>query len=319
MTTAQSRQRTSLPSTSMVVAGQPSTFVGQTRDDETFYLNHGRQGNYPVDPGRMIDFRGYSFHEPRNPRMVYGFSMTKGEQEPLFTRFSAGEPGHSWYRVSLEDVQAEGLEDNPWVVGENFGRPHTDQMSWLGAHSFDDRVYQWRPVLSGALTSFEDSRRAFIEANRHLVTPRRQERTVNVDPEMLPSRLLHNYLGFIGVLQARSGVYEKRIETLRGLAADEGITFNETSVEDFRYFVSSVVPTQNAQLIVMDNGNLRAVWKNDDGSHLGLQFLGGHLVQYVVFRRGGLEGKVYRLAGESSFDDMRKTIDDWGLSPLVSA
>ena len=114
-------------------------------------------------------------------------------------------------------------------------------------------------------------------------------------------------------------MYEQRIDTLRGLASDEEITVNETSVEDFRYFVSSVVPTQNAQLIVMDNGNLRAVWKNDDSSHLGLQFLGGHLVQFVVFRRGAPERKVYRLAGESSFDEMRKSIEDWWLLSLMSA
>ena len=197
MTTVQSRQRTSRPSTSILVAGQPSTFVGQTRDDETLYLNHGCQGNYPVDPGRMIDFPGYSFHEPRNPRMVYGFSMAKGEQEPRFTRVSAGEPEHSWHRVSLEDVQAEGFEDSPWVVGENFGRPHTDQMSWPGAHSFDDRVYQWRPSLSGVLTSFEDNRRAFIEANRHLFSPRREEWARIFDPEVTRN-LLRNLLIFLG-------------------------------------------------------------------------------------------------------------------------
>jgi hypothetical protein len=144
------------------------------------------------------------------------------------------------------------------------------------------------------------------------------EPSLNVDPKVTRSLLPFDD-GFFVAFHAKSDVYDKRIETLRGFAADEEITVNETSVRDFRYFVDSVVPTQNAQLVVMDNGNLRAVWKNDDGSHLGLQFLGGQVVQYVVFRRGGLEGEVYRLAGENSFDEMRKSIEVWGLSSLMSA
>ena len=318
MTTAQSRQLTRQPSTSMIVAGQPNTFAGQIRDDETLNLTHGRRGNRPVDLGRVIDFQENSFHVPRNPQMIYGFSMAQGELGSGFTWPCMNEAENSWFRASLGEVQVEGFEDNAWVVGENFGRSHTDQMSWMGAHSFDDRVYQWRPSLSGELTSFEDSRRAFIEANRHPLSPRGEERARKFDPEVTRNLLRHSF-GLFEVFLTRSGVYEQRIDTLRGFAADEEITVNETSVEDFRYFVSSVVPTQNAQLVVMDNGNLRAVWKNQEGSHIGLQFLGGHLVQYVVFRRGGPEGKVYRLVGESSFDEMRKLIEDWGLSSLMSA
>lgn len=318
MTTTLSRQPTGQSSISMTVAGQLNTAGGQTRDDQALYFTLGSQGNHPVDPWRVVDFKENSFRGPRNPQMVYGISMAKGEQEPLFTRLSVDEPEHSWFRASLEDVQAEGFEGNPWVVGENFGRPHTDRISWLAAHSFDGRVYQRRPRLLGALIPFEDSRRAFIEANRHLVSQRRQERARMFDPETTRDMWVAP-VGFFVAFQAKSGVYDKRIETLRRLAADEEIKVNEASVEDFRYFVGFVVPTQNAQLIVMDNGNLRAVWKNDEGSHLGLQFLGGRRVQFVVFRRGGPERKVDRLAGESSFDEMRKSIGDWGLSPLVSA
>ena len=320
MTTAQSRRPTGQPSFSMIVAGQPSTVIGQIRDDETLYFTHGRQGNHPADPGRVTDFLEYSFREPRNPRMVYGLLVTKGEHEPLSTRFSVDELEHSWYRASLGGVQAAELEDNPWVVGENFGRSHTDQMSWMGEHYFDDRVYQWRPSLSGELTSFEDSRRAFIEANRHPLSPRGREWLVNYDfalPADPPRFQLG--LGLIEAFHAVPDVYDKRIEDLRELAADEEIAVNETSVRDFRYFVGSVVPSKNAQLVVMDNGNLRAVWRDDYGSHLGLQFLGGRLVQYVVFRKGGPEGKVYRIAGNCSFDEMRKSIWNWELSSLVSA
>lgn len=55
---------------------------------------------------------------------------------------------------------------------------------------------------------------------------------------------------------------------------------------------------------MMDNGNLRAIWKKADGGHLALQFLGHHLVQYVVFQRGEPEGEMHRLAGEGSFEEI---------------
>ena len=204
------------------------------------------------------------------------------------------------------------------MIGESFQLPLTGPRPRVEVRSLDARVNEARFSLSDAQISFEDGRRAFVAANRHLVSQRRQERVRIFDPEM-PLGIWVLSAGLELGLYSKSDVYDKRIETLRGFAADEEITVNETSVRDFRYFVDSVVPTQNAQLVVMDNGNLRAVWKNDDGSHLGLQFLGAHLVQYVVFRRGGPEGKVYRLAGESSFDEMRKSIEVWGLSSLMSA
>ena len=320
MTTTQSGHRTGQPSTPMVVAGQPNTFVGQIREDETLYFTYGRQGNHPMDPGRVINFREFSSREIRDLRKVYDYSMAKGEQDQLFTRFFVDEPESSWYRASLGDVRVADFEGSQWVVAEQFARPLPYQRPWLGARSFVDNVYQWSPGLAGTQISFGDIGQRVPDANRPMDASRGQERLVNYAAWVLtdPPRY-HLALGLIDFIHVGSGVYEKRIETLRGLAADEEITVNDTSVGDFRYFVGSVVPSENAQLIVMDNGNLRAVWKNDDAGHLGLQFLGDQQVQYVVFRKGGPEGKVYRLAGESSFDEMRKTIEVWGLSSLMSA
>lgn len=318
MTTTLSRQPTGQSSISMVVAGQPNTAVGRAQDEEAHYLTLSNPGILPTNLNRTIGYWGNSFRERGNPQKIGDFSVPRSEHEQLLAQYFEIALEHSSQRDSLGDVQPTGSEDYQWMVGEYFRRPFANQQPRVGARSVDGDVYQWSPSFFNARISFAGMMRALGEAHRRQASPEKQEPALN-SGAWVASKPLYDYSVFLGAVLGDSDAYSKRIETLRGLAADEEITVNEASVEDFRYFVSSVVPAQNAQLVIMDNGNLRAVWKNEEGSHLGLQFLGGHLVQYVVFRRGGSEGKVYRLAGESSFDEMRKSIWDWGLSSLMSA
>ena len=107
-----------------------------------------------------------------------------------------------------------------------------------------------------------------------------------------------------------NSVYEKRIETLRGCATEEGITVNETSVEDFRLFVGHIWPSNRAQLILTDDGNLRAIWK-EHPSRLGLEFTGDRQVIYVVFKRSYPIEEVSRLSGEASFTQIVELIKEW--------
>ena len=78
--------------------------------------------------------------------------------------------------------------------------------------------------------------------------------------------------------------YRLRIEALRNAAALEGIELNEASVSDFWLFIRSPRFSQRAGLALMDNGNLRAVWKGEDAGHLGLHFMGDRQVQYVILK-----------------------------------
>lgn len=38
-------------------------------------------------------------------------------------------------------------------------------------------------------------------------------------------------------------------------------------------------------LFLNDNGNLRALWKNDQREQIGLQFLGGGNIEFVIFKQ----------------------------------
>ena len=111
--------------------------------------------------------------------------------------------------------------------------------------------------------------------------------------------------------------YHARITRLRGEAALDGFSMNKASERDFWSFVRLASFTQKAGLVLMDNGNLRAVWNNKSGSHLGLQFLGTQMVEYVIFTRRQTARDISRVAGLDTLDGIEKQIDAFDLSALV--
>ena len=111
--------------------------------------------------------------------------------------------------------------------------------------------------------------------------------------------------------------YGLRIEALRSDAALDGFAMNEVSKDDFWSFVGSISFAQKAGLVLMDNGNLRAVWNGDNGSHVGLQFLGGRLVEYVIFKRRHAARDVSRVAGHDTLDGIKKQIRAFDLTAMM--
>ena len=113
--------------------------------------------------------------------------------------------------------------------------------------------------------------------------------------------------------------YQGRIGDLNAYGADEGVSLNEASLMDFWAFVRSAGYTRRGGLALMRNGNLRAVWKGDDGEHLGLHFLGNQTVNYVIFKRRPGSTGVSRAAGNDTFDGIKKQIRAFNLTSLVNA
>ena len=75
-------------------------------------------------------------------------------------------------------------------------------------------------------------------------------------------------------LRSKDDSYMARVELLKDLkdeAVNDGYILNPVSEIDFRHFVRSAPRIRK--------GNLRAIWKDREGSRLGLQFLGGGMVQ----------------------------------------
>ena len=54
----------------------------------------------------------------------------------------------------------------------------------------------------------------------------------------------------------------------------------------------------------MDNGNFRAVWQDKNGDHLGVQFLGERMAEYVIFKQRQSAGSVSRVAGIDTLEGL---------------
>ena len=129
--------------------------------------------------------------------------------------------------------------------------------------------------------------------------------------------------GAAGLKKGREAVeqgldpYQARIDYLKREAAHDGYLLNDVSEADFRQFVGSASGLRTGGLVLMDNGNLRAIWKDGEGSRLGLQFLGGGMVQYVVFKRRSAKQQVSRVAGRDTFKGILRQVEAFDLGSLL--
>ena len=90
-----------------------------------------------------------------------------------------------------------------------------------------------------------------------------------------------------------------RIQALRIEAEIDQVPFSNASHAEFRDFIRQVAPRARPAIFLRDNGNLRALWKNDDQEQIGLQFLGGGDVQFVILKRRP-DRKLTTLSGVAS-------------------
>lgn len=67
-------------------------------------------------------------------------------------------------------------------------------------------------------------------------------------------------------------VYSDRIKELRGYVLEDEIEVNPASEGDFWNFMDSLLSVKRAAIVFCDNGNFRAVWKDTQGGHVGIQF-----------------------------------------------
>ena len=98
---------------------------------------------------------------------------------------------------------------------------------------------------------------------------------------------------------------------------DDGYSLSLTSEVDFLDFVESEPRLIKGNLVLMDNGNLRAIWKDGQGTRFGLQFSGRGMVQYVIFKQRDPKRPTSRVAGRDTFDGVRRQIEAFELGHLL--
>ncbi len=120
-----------------------------------------------------------------------------------------------------------------------------------------------------------------------------------------------------GLEKTKIQAYSARISELRHLAADDGYSLSHSSENDFWRFVQFEPQLREGELILIDNGNLRATWQDDKGTHVGLQFLGDGIVQYVIFKKRDPTKLISRVAGRDTFMGIRLQIETFQLQQLL--
>ena len=113
--------------------------------------------------------------------------------------------------------------------------------------------------------------------------------------------------------------YMPRLRFLRDEAVHDGYVLNLASEIDFRNFVRSTPDIRKGNLVLIDNGNLRAIWKDEHGTRLGIQFLGGRMVQFVIFKRRKQGQSISRVSGRDSLEGLERQIVAFELNSLLYA
>ena len=113
--------------------------------------------------------------------------------------------------------------------------------------------------------------------------------------------------------------YASRIEFLREEATEEGIIFNENSGRDFWKFIEMIPFVRRGRLFLMDNGDLRVVWDDNEDNLVGIQFLGNSSARYVIFKRRTESGFVSRVAGSDTLNSVTAQIKAFELDALLCA
>lgn len=113
--------------------------------------------------------------------------------------------------------------------------------------------------------------------------------------------------------------YRARIETLLGYADSDEIDVQPNSEQDFWTFIESLPGAPKAEVLLMDNGNFRAVWEDGEQNRLAIQFMGAQRGEYVIFKRRTDAPDVSRVAGIDTLDGIRRQIRAFDLMPATGA
>ena len=103
--------------------------------------------------------------------------------------------------------------------------------------------------------------------------------------------------------------YDDRLQVLEEQARLDGYSPNVASSKAFSEFCLRYPLMKRARLVLMENGNLRATWKDDNGAHVGLQFQDSQSIQFVIFGRRELELPVQRVSGRVTMDRIMRQIE----------
>jgi hypothetical protein len=102
---------------------------------------------------------------------------------------------------------------------------------------------------------------------------------------------------------------EDRLRELHVDALRNAEPFSESSLANLGLFLDSLPLIERPAIFLLDDGNLRAVWRNAAKEQVGLQFLGNGVVQFVMFVKRQRPPIMSRDAGTDALENMRARIE----------
>ncbi len=109
----------------------------------------------------------------------------------------------------------------------------------------------------------------------------------------------------------------QRIRELDDFARGEGSRVNPASEDTFWHFLLRNPFGAEPGLVLLNSGNLRAIWGDMRPTHVGLQFLPDNQIQYVVFARSPSSPRVMRGRGRAEIANIPKLLDSYGVADVL--
>ena len=136
------------------------------------------------------------------------------------------------------------------------------------------------------------------------------QRSSTLEDELKSDDPLNQYIADFNEMLAKTKItfqsYEYRIEELHKFALDdeECSEINESSRKDFWCFVKSMPWTSTAGLMLLDNGNLSAVWRLANNTRIEVEFFGNGWCNFVKLKRHGRATRASHKLGVCRLDEL---------------
>jgi hypothetical protein len=109
----------------------------------------------------------------------------------------------------------------------------------------------------------------------------------------------------------------QRLQFLMVEAEIDQVPFSQNSYADFQAFMKEVRPGPRPRLFLNDNGNLRALWRHAQNEQIGLQFLGGGDIQFVIIKQRSGGRRPITVAGTATRESIIAYVKASGAMELL--
>ena len=113
--------------------------------------------------------------------------------------------------------------------------------------------------------------------------------------------------------------YTQRIAHFRQQGELENISINSDSQSAFWQLLDRIPHARRAEIVLLDNGNLRTYWRNEIREYVGLELINDQSLRCLMYKRtqsGEFDTTVMR---SLTISEMLETIDALGMLPILNS